>query len=248
MVLKGCNNTVKGICSVVAAVLVNLIAGSLFTFPNLIKHYEIFYEGKIVGNKLFFITPAGLFAFNLLSSISGFLDEKLGTRILYIIASVLVLGSQLLIYFFKIYWVLLIAYIIFGIANSLTKIPSLKNCWKYFPEQKGMISGIILSAFGLGAFVFTSIADGVIKPDPKDPKKEIGFELYLIIFMLCIILSGVISGVLCFPYKKLVQYIEGMPLIPDVENKDENPTGEKKNSEEPKNEDKNEEKKKMKKH
>ena len=244
MVLKGCNNTVKGICSVVSALFIILITGSLVTFPNLIKHYEIFSEGKIVGNKLFFITPAGLFAFNLLSSISGFLDEKLGTRILYIISSVLLLGSQLLIYFFKIYWILLIAYIIFGMANSLTKIPSLKNCWKYFPEQKGMISGIILSAFGLAAFVFTSIADGVIKSDPKDKQKEEGFELYLIIFMLCIILAGVISGVLCFPYKKLDQYIEGMPLIPEGENKDESPNGEKKTSEEPKNETKIEEKKK----
>ena len=247
MVLKGCNNTVKGICSIISAVFINLITGSLFTFPNIISHYQAFSGEKITpenAKKLYFVAPAGIFVFNALSAVTGFLDEKLGTRILNIIASVLLLGAHLLIYFFKIYWVLIIAYIIFGIGNSLTYFQSMKNCWKYFPDHKGLISGIILSAFGLGAFVFTSIADGVIKSKASTEEKAKRFELYLMIVILCIILAGVISSVLCFPYKKLDQYIEGMPLIPDVENKNESPTGEKKNSEEPKNEVKNEENKK----
>ena len=247
MVLKGCNNTVKGICSIISAVFINLITGSLFTFPNIISHYQAFSGEKITpenAKKLYFVAPAGIFVFNALSAVTGFLDEKLGTRILNIIASVLLLGAHLLIYFFKIYWVLIIAYIIFGIGNSLTYFQSMKNCWKYFPEQKGLISGIILSAFGLGAFVFTSIADGVIKSKASTEEKAKRFELYLMIVILCIILAGVISSVLCFPYKKLDQYIEGMPLIPEGENKDESPNGEKKTSEEPKNETKIEEKKK----
>ena len=93
MALKGCNNTVKGICSVVSAVLVNLIAGSLFTFPNLISHYKAFYGAQIDDQKLYFVAPVGIFVFNSLSSISGFLDEKLGTRILNIIQNLLLFGG-----------------------------------------------------------------------------------------------------------------------------------------------------------
>ena len=91
---------------------------------------------------VYFVSPAGIFVFNALCSVTGILDDKFGTRILNIIASVGVLVSQLLVYFFKIYVLLNILY---GLAASLTYFQSLKNCWKHFSNQKGLISGIVLS-------------------------------------------------------------------------------------------------------
>ena len=240
MAFRSCNNKVKGICSVISAIFINLITGSLFTFPNIISYYEIFTERKYTRNQLYFVAPTGIFVFNALCSVTGFLDDKFGTRILNIIASVCLLGSQLLIYFFKIYAVLIIAYILFGIANSLTYFQSLKNCWKYFPEQKGLISGIVLSCFGLGAFIFTSIADGVIKSDEKEGKKDEeivkGFKSYLIIVMVCIAVAGTVSSILCFPYQNIDQYIARLLLIPDEDSEDKNGKDEKQNSVETKNE------------
>ena len=240
MAFRSCNNKVKGICSVISAIFINLITGSLFTFPNIISYYEIFAERKYTRNQLYFVAPTGIFVFNALCSVTGFLDDKFGTRILNIIASVCLLGSQLLIYFFKIYAVLIIAYILFGIANSLTYFQSLKNCWKYFPEQKGLISGIVLSCFGLGAFIFTSIADGVIKSDEKEGKKDEeivkGFKSYLIIVMVCIAVAGTVSSILCFPYQNIDQYIARLLLIPDEDSEDKNGKDEKQNSVETKNE------------
>ena len=43
--------------------------------------------------------------------------------------------------------------------------PILKTTWKYFPEKKGFLTGLILCVFGLCPFVFTSIADAVINPE-----------------------------------------------------------------------------------
>ena len=243
---NNCNNQVKGICSVISAIFINLIIGSIFTFPNIISYYEIYAERKFTKNQLYFVAPSGIFVFNALSSVTGILDDKFGTRILNIACSILLLGSHLLIYFFKIYAVLIIAYIIFGIANSLTYFQSLKNCWKYFPEQKGLISGIVLSCFGLGAFVFTSIADGVIKSNEKEVNKDEdiinGFKKYLIIVIICIGFAGTLSSILSFPYKKADQYIAGLSLLPDEDKENQNPKEEKNNSEEGKMEEKKEEK------
>ena len=240
MAPRSCNNQVKGICSVISAVFINLITGSLFTFPNIISYYEIFAERKFTKKKLYFVAPTGIFVFNALCSITGILDDKFGTRILNIVATVFLLGSQLLVYFFKIYAVLIIAYILFGIGNSLTYFQSLKNCWKYFPEQKGLISGIVLSCFGLGAFIFTSIADGVIKSNDKEGKKDEeivkGFKSYLIIVLISIAIAGTVSSILCFPYRNIDQYIAGLLLIPDEDSDGQNEKVEKQNSVEPKKE------------
>ena len=244
MALRNCNNQVKGICSVIATIFINLITGSIFTFPNIISYYQVYSEHKFTKNKLYFVAPTGIFTFSVLGSVTGILDDKFGTRILNIAASILLLGSHLLIYFFKIYAVLIIAYILFGIGDSLTYFQSLKNCWKYFPEQKGLISGIVLSCFGLGAFIFTSIADGVIKSNEGSKDEDIikGFKKYLIIVLVCIGVAGTLSSILCFPYKKIDQYIAGLKLLPDDNSENPNPKEEENNIEEEKKDGKKDEK------
>ena len=245
MTLKCCNNKIKGISSLISAILINLVTGNLFTFPNLISYYEVFAEHKFTKKQLYFVAPSGILFFKSLSSVMGILDDKFGTRILNIAASILLLGSQLLIYFFKIYALLIIAYALFGVAASLTYYQSLKNCWKYFPNRKGMISGIVLSCFGLSPFISISIADGVIKSDEKGEKKEEeikkGFKLYLIIVLISIIAAGTLSSVLCFPFKRVDRYIPSMSLIPEGENEEQNQKDENQNLVEPINEDKDNE-------
>ena len=41
-----------------------------------------------------------------------------------------------------------------------------------FSWKKGLISGLLFSFFVLGTFIFTSIADGVVKSDDKEEKKK----------------------------------------------------------------------------
>ena len=242
MSLKGCNNKIKGICSLISAVLINLLTGSLFTFPNLISYYEVFVDHKYNKNQLYFVAPVGILFFNSLSSVMGILDDKFGTRVLNIIASILLLSSQLLVYFFKIFALLIIAYILYGLAASLTYYQSLKNCWKYFPNLKGLVSGIVFSSFGLGPFIFTSIADGVIKTSEggnKDEEIIKGFKLFLIIFIICIAVAGTLSSILCFPYKKEQKYLSTLSVLPNEENEVQNPEDEKEYSVHLKDEDKN---------
>ena len=242
MVLRGCNNKVKGICSIISAILMRFLTGNLLTFPNVISYYEVFADHKFSKNQLYFVAPAGIFTFNALTSVSGMFDDKYGTRVSNFIATVLLIAYQLLMYFFKVYPVLIISYILLGLAMSLTYFPSLRNCWHYFPERKGLISGILFSFSGLGPFIFTSLADGIVKTDDKEGKNEEqivkSFKLYLLIVLICIIVLGVSACVLCFPYEKVDEYIAGLKLLPDEDDEDQSPKDEKNNSDEAKNEEK----------
>ena len=209
------NNKIKGYLSLISAVLINLLIGNLFSFANLIPYYQSYLHYKhnndeeISLMKLYFIAPIGIFVHNTFPSFMGIIDQKLGIRTLTFFATILLYCSQLIIYFSIEYYLLIISYILFGLAASSTYFQTLRNCWKYFPKKKDLISGIIFSSFGLSSFAFTSIADQIINPDniPKEwnyYSKEISFRFlnYIKIFIFCIIILGSISSILCFPYEE----------------------------------------------
>jgi len=37
--------------------------------------------------------------------------------------------------------------------------------WEYFPDRKGLISGLIIGAFGFGAFIFGFISTAIVNPE-----------------------------------------------------------------------------------
>lgn len=67
-----------------------------------------------------------------------------------------------------------------GIGASVLYVLPIKICWEYFPNRKGVVSGIIIGVFGLGGFSFNLISSKLINPDGV--KKEGSFypeEVYL---------------------------------------------------------------------
>ena len=211
-------NKIKGILSLISAILIHLLIGNLFSFPNFITYYHSYLECEknaynetesVSINQLNFIAPTGILVHNTLPSVTGFLDNKLGTRVLTIIGSISLLGSNLIMYYFTDYYLMIISYFLFGFCGSLTYFQSLKNCWKYFPDKKGLISGIVFSCFGLSAFIFTSLGDFIINPNGEKAKDKIyeckiayNFLKYLKFYIICIIIMGTLSSILCFTYKE----------------------------------------------
>ena len=205
---------VKGYFSLISAILINFLTGNLFSFPNLIPYYQsyLYYEygnqEKISLMKLYFITPVGIFVHNTFPSFIGFVDKKIGIRILTILATIALFLSCVILYFSIEYYLILFSYVLYGFAGSSTYFTSLRNCWKYFPNRKDLISGLIFSSFGLSSFAFTSIADLIINPDniPKEGKyysKEISYRFlkYIKVFTICTVVIGAISSILCFTYE-----------------------------------------------
>ena len=209
------NNKIKGYLSLISSVLIHLLIGNLFSFANLIPYYQSFLYYKhnntevISLMQLYFIAPTGIFVHNTFPSFMGIVDKKVGIRVLTFFATASLYFSQLIIYFSIEYYLLLISYALYGLAASATYFQTLRNCWKYFPHKKDLISGIVFSSFGLSSFIFTSIADHIINPDniSKEGKyysKEISFRFlkYIKVFIFCIVILGSISSILCFPFEE----------------------------------------------
>jgi hypothetical protein len=89
--------------------------------------------------------------------------------------------------------------------------PILKTTWKYFPEKKGFLTGLILCVFGLCPFAFTSISDAVINPDgvamvndfyPEDVAENM--KTFALIMSITMGACGALSQLLMFPLDDVI--------------------------------------------
>ena len=208
------NNKTKGIFSIISSIFIQILIGNSFTFGNFVIYYESYLFYNNINNisvfNLLYVAPVSTTCLNILPSITGFLDNILGIRILTIISTISLIISQLIIYYYMKYYLMIIAYIIYGFAGSITFLPTLKNCWKYYPKKKGIISGILFSSCGLSSFLFTSIGDYIINPkaEPADKNdlysKDVAmrYKNYLKFYIICIIVLGSLSSIFSFPFKE----------------------------------------------
>jgi len=56
-----------------------------------------------------------------------------------------------------------------GLGIGFCYITPIKYGWLFFPDNKGFVSGVIMSASGIGSFIFSFIAHGVVNPEGVNP-------------------------------------------------------------------------------
>ena len=95
------------------------------------------------------------------------LGEKIGPKNAILLSVFLELISLAILLFIPKYIMSLISMGIFGIGISMNSLIITKNGWKYFPNKKGLVNGINMSASGLSSSFLTPIADYII----INPKK-----------------------------------------------------------------------------
>lgn len=51
-----------------------------------------------------------------------------------------------------------------GMGSGITYLLPMVCGWEYFPEKKGLVTGIIIGSFGAGSFFFIQIAKYIVNP------------------------------------------------------------------------------------
>ena len=54
---------------------------------------------------------------------------------------------------------------LYGVGIGLCYLAPLGCGWEWIPENRGFVTGIILGAFGFGAFIFSFIALSIVNPE-----------------------------------------------------------------------------------
>ena len=113
----------------------------------------------------------------------GWLASKIGPRLSTLIGSwTMSVGVALSYFAIRVsFWLLLLTYgIMFGVGVGIAYIGPLSCAMKWFPKWKGVVNGVVVSGFGLGALVFDAVQTSYINPDnlvtnianPSDPKER----------------------------------------------------------------------------
>lgn len=103
------------------------------------------------------------FALAFATLFAGRLQERMGLRRLIRIAGVVLgLGLMLSSQASSLTMLYILAGFVVGFADGTAYITSLSNLIKWFPERKGLISGISVGAFGTGSLLFKYVNSALI--------------------------------------------------------------------------------------
>ncbi|MDP4157732.1 MAG: MFS transporter, partial [Bacillota bacterium] len=104
------------------------------------------------------------FALAISTLFAGKLQDRWGIRRLIATAGI-VLGAGLIIssQVSSLWMLYIMAGVVVGFADGTAYITSLSNIIKWFPEKKGLISGISVGAYGTGSLLFKYINGSLIQ-------------------------------------------------------------------------------------
>jgi len=157
-------NTKQGVYAVIAAVAIQLTIGVAYI-------WSVFQTG--IANSIFGgdNAAAGL-TFSLLlamltvgSVIGGRLAAKFSTRKVVFTGGLLLCAGFFLASFVteNVFWLLWVSYgVMGGLGMGFTYSTSIACAQKWYPHKKGLVSGGIVSAIGIGGVIFTPIAERLI--------------------------------------------------------------------------------------
>ena len=157
------------------------------------------------------------------------LGDKIGVRNTVILTFGLHYFSYFILIFAKNFYLFLISMVMFGIGHAISNLAVIKNCWKYFPNNTGLVYGIIVSGAGMCSSIFTPLADFIVINPEKEKTDKLGFYpeyiamrllKYLIIVTMILGIFGVLSIFFTFDKKKTEEVKIG-EIIGEDKNEDE---------------------------
>lgn len=151
------SKSAKGLLAVFGCSVTIFFPGALtFGFPGVMAPVwqEMFLAGRgAIGNTIFFMLAAvGTFMF-----LVGRWQERLGTRIMIAIGSVICSISLLLAAYASSIWMVYAWAFLTGIGSSFVYIPALTAVQWWYPGRKGLVTGFVSMIFGLSAAIMSPI-------------------------------------------------------------------------------------------
>jgi OFA family oxalate/formate antiporter-like MFS transporter len=147
----------KGILAVVGSSLAIFWPGALiFGFPGVMAPHwqDMFHVGRgAIGNTLFFVLVAvGIFMF-----LVGRWQERYGTRAMITIGALICSFSVIIIAYASNLIMLYAWAFLTGVSSCFILIPALTTVQRWYPQKRGMVSGIVNLVFGLSAAIMSPI-------------------------------------------------------------------------------------------
>ena len=188
----------KGFLNTLGSIIIFMVFGSLYTWSNInvffVSYLKQYNSPNIEIVDGYFMMPIILVISNFSIYFGTKIEEKFSFKFGLFLSLVMTCGSHFFLIFTTRLPIIYFLMIIFGISIGLSYITTTRNSWYFYPEKKGLISGIILFGYGVSSMIFSAIADNIINPDNEAAEnsgffnKSIADNTYIYIKKLNIIL------------------------------------------------------------
>ncbi|MED3793030.1 OFA family MFS transporter [Niallia alba] len=146
---------------VIGTIIVQMGLGTIYTWSLFNQPLVDKFGWDLSATAITFSITSFALAFATL--FAGKIQDKLGLRRLIAFAGIMLGGGLMLTsQVSSLSMLYLIAGVCVGFADGTAYITSLSNLIKWFPEKKGLISGISVGAYGTGSLVFKYINTSII--------------------------------------------------------------------------------------
>jgi len=179
---------------VIGALLIQLCLGAIYAwgaFTGALQDPEGPF--KYSAAQTSWIFSAGLASFAVVMILAGRLQDKYGPRIVAM-AGGLVLGAGYIIAGFtgtSFALMLIFIGIVGGAGIGLGYVCPIAACVKWFPDMKGLITGLAVAGFGAGAFIFVKLAGAWMHLIANHGVNET-FLIFGIIFAVSVIIGSLL--------------------------------------------------------
>lgn len=202
------------IVSTIGTIIYHIGISSIFPISNLsifLISYLHFYQRALTLEHSLFFLPLFSFSMFISNFIHSILDKLVLLHFIMIIGSIFSIGGLLLMYFFKEYYIFLIAMSVMGLGFGLGNISSTKNMLKYYNESS--FANTILSTVDIiGKALYTFLGFIIANDEFKNADDRHYFPLAIsqrffnfILFQIVLIGStSLISVLMIFKEKKEV--------------------------------------------
>jgi MFS family permease len=159
---------------------------------------------------LYFLMPCSDLLLNFFNTFGLKIGDKIGSRNAVLLSVFFEFITLAILLYIPNYYMVLIAMGIFGIGIATNSLITIKNCWKYYPNVKGLVYGFNVGAAGISTSFFTPIADfWIINKDkektgpdglyPRHVAERLPDYLYVLVGIFLVF--GIISYLLTFNYE-----------------------------------------------
>jgi len=175
------NSQVGGIFAIIGGFILHLTLGTLYCFGNMNTYMTSYLRTHVEGQEhrlysdAIWIPTLATLGQGLFMTLSGHLEERIGVRMTIMLGSTFMTSGVFLTYFTIQYSMALttLTYgFMFGFGTALAYAPPMAVAMKWFPKKKGLVNGIIVGGFGMGAFIFNTVQTTYLNPLNHSPNSD----------------------------------------------------------------------------
>ena len=163
---------------------------------------------------------------SLTNPLGAFLLRKWNPKVIILLGATIMSLSVIIASNVKSWWTFVVFYAIFFPAGiGLCYYPPIICGWEWFPNRKGLISGLVVGGYGFGAFLFGFISTAYVNPDDISPSKDPGDDTGDALFpkkvgervpgmlKFCLIFWAILSVVAVCTISRNPRYLKKLELI-----------------------------------